>query len=82
MLDRINLEHILFLDIDMPDINGLEVAEVIKDNQLSTEIVFTTAHSKYAFKSLNLEPLDYLVKPFGPEELISVVNRYKTRTKR
>jgi DNA-binding LytR/AlgR family response regulator len=76
------MPDMVFLDIDMPDINGLEVAEVIKDNQLSTEIVFTTAHSKYAFKSLNLEPLDYLVKPFGPEELISVVNRYKTRIKR
>lgn len=76
------MPDIVFLDIDMPEINGLEVAEVIKENNLATEIVFTTAHSKYAFKSLKVQPLDYLVKPFGPEELISVINRYKTRAKR
>ena len=76
------MPNIVFLDIDMPEINGLEVAEVIKENQLDTEIVFTTAHSKYAFKSLNVHPLDYLVKPFGPEELISVINRYKTKKKK
>lgn len=76
------MPDLVFLDIDMPDINGIEVAEAIKSNQLTTEIVFTTAHSKYAFKTLEVKPLDYLVKPFGPEELISVVNRYKTRAKR
>lgn len=76
------MPDLVFLDIDMPEINGLKVAETIKENQLDTEIVFTTAHSKYAFKSLQLQPLDYLVKPFGPEELISVINRYKTKEKR
>ncbi|SFF63430.1 LytR/AlgR family response regulator transcription factor [Sunxiuqinia elliptica] len=76
------MPDIVFLDIDMPEVNGLEVAEAIKENQLNTEIVFTTAHSKYAFKSLDLQPLDYLVKPFGPEELISVINRYKARDKK
>ncbi|MGQ7870852.1 LytR/AlgR family response regulator transcription factor [Sunxiuqinia sp. sy24] len=76
------MPDIVFLDIDMPETNGIEVAEAIKENQLTTEIVFTTAHSKYAFKTLEVQPLDYLVKPFGPEELISVINRYKTREKR
>lgn len=76
------MPDMVFLDIDMPEMNGLEVAEAIKANQLDTEIVFTTAHSKYAYKSLKVEPLDYLVKPFGPEELISVINRYKTKVKR
>jgi len=76
------MPDIVFLDIDMPDTNGLEVAEAIKKHELSTEIVFTTAHSKYAFKTLKVKPLDYLVKPFGPEELISVINRYKAREKK
>ena len=76
------MPDIVFLDIDMPEINGLEVAETIKENKLNTEIVFTTAHNKYAYKSLEVKPLDYLVKPFGPEELISVINRFKTRAKR
>lgn len=72
----------VFLDIDMPDIDGLEVAETIKENDLKTEVVFTTAHSKYAFRALRVEPLDYLLKPFGPEEIIAVINRYQTKVKR
>lgn len=75
------MPNIVFLDIDMPEVNGIEVAEVIKEYKLNTEIIFTTAHSKYAFKSLKVEPLDFLVKPFGPDEIISVVNRYETKTK-
>lgn len=73
---------IVFLDIDMPDIDGLEVAETIRENDLKTEVVFTTAHSKYAFRALRIEPLDYLLKPFGPEDIIAVINRYQTKVKR
>jgi len=73
---------IVFLDIDMPDIDGLEVAETIRENDLKTEVVFTTAHSKYALSALHIEPLDYLLKPFGPEEIIAVINRYQTKVKR
>ncbi len=76
------MPDIVFLDIDMPEIDGLEVANLIKENKLKTEVVFTTAHSDYAFRALKVEPLDYLVKPFGPEELISVINQYKTKSKR
>lgn len=73
---------LVFLDIDMPEINGVEVAETIKANKLKTEVVFTTAHSKYAYRALLVQPLDYLLKPFGPEDLIAVINRYRTRAKR
>lgn len=72
----------VFLDIDMPEIDGLEVAETIRENDLKTEVVFTTAHSKYAFRALHIEPLDYLLKPFGPEDIIAVINRYQTKLKR
>ncbi|MGQ8337626.1 LytR/AlgR family response regulator transcription factor [Sunxiuqinia sp. A32] len=81
-LIRRKMPNIVFLDIDMPEINGLEVAQMIKDYKLDTEIVFTTAYSEYAYNALKVQPLDYLIKPFGPEELISVINRYKTKTKR
>ncbi|MCW0482560.1 LytR/AlgR family response regulator transcription factor [Gaoshiqia sediminis] len=73
---------IVFLDIDMPELDGLEVAQVIKDHGLGTEIVFTTAHVQYAYHALGVEPLGYLVKPFGPEELISVINRYHAKKQR
>lgn len=74
--------NIVFLDIDMPDLNGIEIAQVLKDQKINTEIVFTTAYNQFALSALEVEPLDYLLKPFGPEELISVINHYKSKTKR
>jgi len=73
---------VVFLDIDMPDIDGVEVAETIRENNLRTEVIFTTAHSKYAYRALHVEPLDYLLKPFGPEDLIAVINRYQAKIRR
>lgn len=75
------IPDIVFLDIDMPEMNGLELGQAIFESDLKTEIVFTTAHSQYAFNALNIKPLDYLVKPFGPSEIISVINRYQTKQK-
>lgn len=75
------LPDIVFLDIDMPEMNGLELGQIIFDSELKTEVVFTTAHSQFAFNALSIKPLDYLVKPFGPSEIISVINRYKTKLK-
>jgi DNA-binding LytR/AlgR family response regulator len=75
------IPNIVFLDIDMPEMNGLEVGQIILESNIKTEVVFTTAHSQYAFPALTIKPLDYLVKPFGPAELISVINRFKNKQK-
>ncbi|WP_372776813.1 LytR/AlgR family response regulator transcription factor [Mangrovibacterium sp.] len=75
------LPDIVFLDIDMPEMNGLEIGQIIHESELRTEVVFTTAHSQYAFNALTIKPLDYLVKPFGPADLISVLNRFKNKQK-
>lgn len=75
------LPDIVFLDIDMPEMNGLEIGQIILESELKSEVVFTTAHSQYAFNALNIKPLDYLVKPFGPADLISVINRFKNKMK-
>lgn len=70
------IPDIVFLDIDMPGIDGIKVAEFVKKEGLLTEIVFTTAYSHYAFHALPLEPFDYLVKPFGIADLLPVIERY------
>ncbi|PTN08839.1 LytTR family DNA-binding domain-containing protein [Mangrovibacterium marinum] len=71
----------VFLDIDMPDMNGLELGQIVLESDIKTEIVFTTAHSQYAFPALTIKPLDYLVKPFSPADLITVINRFKQKQK-
>ncbi|MEA4917199.1 LytTR family DNA-binding domain-containing protein [Proteiniphilum sp.] len=57
--ERVDL---LFLDIQMPDVNGMEFARIIGDH---TRIIFTTAFSEYALEGYKVSALDYLLKPFS-----------------
>ncbi|MBR5715305.1 MAG: response regulator transcription factor [Bacteroidales bacterium] len=52
---------LLFLDIQMPDLNGMELAHVIDNNR--TRVIFTTAFKDYAFESYEVNALDFLLKP-------------------
>lgn len=52
---------LLFLDIQMPDLNGMELAHAIDSHQ--TRIIFTTAFKDYAFESYEVNALDFLLKP-------------------
>jgi len=60
---------ILFLDIDMPGLSGLELASLLKDQ--TKIIVFTTAYSHYAVDAFGIHADDYLVKPIGTIRFIS-----------
>ncbi|RPA69137.1 DNA-binding response regulator [Cyclobacteriaceae bacterium YHN15] len=53
---------LVFLDIKMPDISGMELATLINKE---TMVIFTTAYSEHAVKSFELDALDYLLKPFN-----------------
>lgn len=64
---------IIFLDIEMPKLNGFEVLEKIEDK--SAHVVFTTAYDYYAVQAFKHSPVDYLLKPVGPKELVEVINR-------
>ena len=59
---RENPVDLLFLDIQMPELNGLEFAKIIGDD---TRIVFTTAFSQYAIDGYKVNALDYLLKPIS-----------------
>ena len=58
---------VLFLDIQMPGVNGMDFAYTISDN---TRVIFTTAFSEYAVEGYRVNALDYLLKPFSFEEFI------------
>jgi len=63
---------LIFLDIEMPMVTGLEFAEMLPKKSL---IIFTTAYSQYALKSYELEAVDYLLKPIDPQRLEKAVEK-------
>ncbi|GDX52405.1 DNA-binding response regulator [Bacteroidota bacterium] len=65
---------LLFLDINMPPIRGIEFYKSI---QQETMVIFTTAHREYAVESYELNAIDFLLKPFEKERFIKAVNRAK-----
>jgi two-component system, LytTR family, response regulator len=64
---------ILFLDIEMPHLNGFDLLEKI--GNLTFQVVFTTAYDRYAVRAFKFSALDYLLKPIDPVELRAVVDR-------
>lgn len=52
--------NVIFLDINMPDISGLDFSQLLPDD---TSVIFTTAYSQYAVDAFNLNAVDYLTKP-------------------
>ena len=68
-----NSVDILFLDIQMPDLNGLDFSKTIDTSR--TRIIFTTAFSQYALEGYKVNALDYLLKPISYADFASSVNR-------
>lgn len=63
---------LLFLDIQMPDLNGLEFSRMVPE---STRIVFTTAFGQYALDGYRVNALDYLLKPISCADFTEAVNK-------
>jgi len=68
---------IVFLDIEMPVMNGFQMLEKLKG--ISPSIVFTTSFDQYALKAIRFSALDYLLKPIDPKELIVAVHKIQYR---
>lgn len=63
---------LLFLDIQMPEVNGMEFARIIGGN---TRIIFTTAFSEYALEGYKVSALDYLLKPFSFSDFLNAAKK-------
>ena len=66
---------LLFLDIQMPKINGFELLELLSENPA---VIFTTAFDEFALKAFEVNALDYLLKPFSEERFDSAVSKKRT----
>ncbi len=65
---------LVFLDIRMPDISGISLAETIKNK---AKIIFTTAFREYAVDGFDLQAVDYLLKPISLERFVQAVQKYR-----
>ncbi len=68
----------VFLDIEMPGVNGIELAEAIQSMNENIQVVFITAYNEFAIKAFELNAIDYLLKPVIYKRLETTVERIKT----
>lgn len=68
---------LIFLDVEMPDMNGFEVLASLK--KIDFQTIFVTAHSHYAIPAIRFNALDYLVKPINPQELTQALRKFRSK---
>lgn len=71
-----NSPDLIFLDVQMPRINGFELLELLDP---VPNIIFTTAFDQYAIKAFEASAIDYLLKPFDKERFSEAINKFKMR---
>ncbi len=69
------LPDLVFMDIEMPELNGIEAATAIKQKHPSMPIIFSTAHDEFALKAFDLSAADYLLKPLSLERLKQAIEK-------
>lgn len=70
---------VLFLDIQMPDMTGLQTAAAVENLDVKPKVVFVTGYSEFAIEAFEREAFDYLIKPVAPERLSKTIDRAQKR---
>ena len=71
---------VVFLDVEMPGLSGVEAAPLVRERTDPPAVVFVTAHERYAVDAFAVEAFDYLLKPVDPDRLARVVERLQERS--
>lgn len=71
--DRVNYD-VLFLDVEMPIVDGIETAKTIRKRDAKVKIVYVTNHTRYMYNAFDVHAFQYLVKPFYPARVNMILN--------
>ena len=67
----------IFLDIEMPELNGIDFVKSLSENNVKTSIVFVSAYSNYAIEGFKVSATDFLLKPYSFEDFERTVSKIK-----
>lgn len=70
---------VIFLDVEMPRMNGMELAKALKEFKKPPYIVFATAYPEFAAEAFRYDALDYLLKPFDEDQLHETIRRLEKK---
>ena len=70
---------VIFLDVEMPGLTGIEMARLVRERPEAPAVVFVTAYEQYAVDAFSVEAFDYVLKPVDPDRLARVVERLSQR---
>lgn len=76
LLEKFNGYDLIFLDIDMPEMNGIEVAKVIRKMDKNCKIIYTTNHKDFTHQAFSVRAYGYIVKPFTSEIIENELNDF------
>src|SRR5437773_10781868 len=68
---------LVFLDVQMPDLDGFQVLEAVGDDPPLPTVVFVTAYDEYALRAFDVHAVDYLLKPIEPERFARTLARVR-----
>ena len=75
LLKYVESFDIVFLDIKMPEINGMELAKQMRENRRESIIVFVTSAEEYVFEAYDVEAFHFLLKPVNENKLKNVLKK-------
>ncbi|MCI5058910.1 MAG: LytTR family DNA-binding domain-containing protein [Flavobacteriales bacterium] len=67
--------ELLFLDVEMPKLDGIQLLQQIAHLRDEFHVIFTTAHDQYALPALKEQAIDYLLKPIDPDDLVTAIEK-------
>lgn len=70
---------VVFLDVEMPKMNGIEVAAVLRELKNPPQIIFATAYPQFAADAFRVNAIDYLLKPYEEEQISQTLNRIRVK---